>query len=191
MLCLKVPSKAQWVEKAQIDIERILVDHAHCEKKAAANAMSLINRYPDRDRLVREMFVIVEEEMDHFRRVYEIIRDRGWALKRDPGDSYAQALHGLVRKQEPDRLLDHLLAAALIEARSCERFRILSENIPDEELGEFYRELLASEAGHYMTFVELAREYYPADLVKRRLDEMADAEAEIVRALPNEPMMHG
>ena len=191
MLCLKVSSQPKWIENAQIDLHRILVDHAHCEKKAAANGMALINRYPDRDVLVRHMFDLVEEEMEHFRYVYDMIRERGGELKRDPGDPYAQALHKLIRKNEPQRMLDHLLVAALIEARSCERFRILSEHIPDQEMAEFYRSLLASEAGHYRIFCDIAREYYPAAEVTERLEELATQEADIVRNLPNEPMMHG
>ena len=191
MLCLKTPSQHHWVENARVDLQKIMVDHAHCEKKAAANGMALINRYPERDLLVRKMFELVEEEMEHFRAVYEMIRERGGVLTRDPGDSYAQALHRLIRKNEPERMLDHLLVAALIEARSCERFRILSEHIPDPAMAEFYRSLLASEAGHYRVFCDIAREYFPEEAVRARLDELADAEAEIVRALPNEAMMHG
>ena len=191
MLCLKTPSQHHWVENAQVDLHRIMVDHAPCEKKAAANGMALINRYPERDLLVRKMFELVEEEMEHFRAVYEMIRERGGVLTRDPGDSYAQALHKLIRKNEPERMLDHLLVAALIEARSCERFRILSEHIPDPAMAEFYRSLLASEAGHYRVFCDIAREYFPEETVRARLDELADAEADIVRALPNEAMMHG
>ena len=191
MLCLKTPSQPYWIENAQVDLHRIMVDHAHCEKKAAANAMALINRYPDRDLLVRQMFDLVDEEMEHFRYVYDMIKERGGTLTRDPGDSYAQALHKLIRRNEPERMLDQLLVAALIEARSCERFRILSEHIPDAELAEFYASLLASEAGHYRVFCDIAREYYPEQEVRQRLDELAELEAEIVRSLPNEPMMHG
>ena len=191
MLCLKVPSQPRWIENAQVDLHKIMVDHAHCEKKAAVNGMALINRYPERDLLVRKMFDLVDEEMEHFRYVYDMIKERGGTLKRDPGDPYAQALHKLIRKNEPERMLDHLLVAALIEARSCERFRILSEHIPDEELATFYASLLASEAGHYRIFCDIAREYYPEEEVRTRLDELADLEAEIVQNLTNEPMMHG
>ena len=120
-----------------------------------------------------------------------MIRERGEVMTRDPGDEYAQALHKLIRKNEPERMLDHLLVAALIEARSCERFRILSEHIPDPEMAEFYRSLLASEAGHYRVFCDIAREYFDGDVVRDRLDELADLEADIVRNLRNEPMMHG
>lgn len=191
MLCLKAPSRPAWIGNARVDLEKIMIDHAHCEKKAAANGMALINRYPDRQRLVHAMFDLVEEEMEHFRYVYDMIIERGGELTRDRGDPYAQALHRLIRKNEPERMLDHLLVAALIEARSCERFRILSEHIPDPELAEFYRSLLASEAGHYRIFCDIAREYYPEEVVGDRLDELATAEADIVRNLTDEPMMHG
>ena len=191
MLCLKAPSRPRWIESAQVDLQKIMVDHAHCEKKAAANGMALINRYPDRERLVRAMFDLVDEEMEHFRFVYDMIVERGGVLTRDRGDAYAQALHRLIRKNEPERMLDHLLVAALIEARSCERFRILSEHIPDAELAEFYRSLLASEAGHYRIFCDIAREYFPEETVRERLDELATAEADIVTNLSDEPMMHG
>ena len=191
MLCLKSPSRPRWIESAQVDLMKIMVDHAHCEKKAAANGMALINRYPDRDRLVRAMFDLVDEEMEHFRYVYDMIIERGGVLTRDRGDAYAQALHRLIRKNEPERMLDHLLVAALIEARSCERFRILSEHIPDAELAEFYRSLLASEAGHYRIFCDIAREYFPEETVRLRLDQLATAEADIVSGLSDEPMMHG
>ena len=191
MLCLKSPSRPRWIESAQVDLMMIMVDHAHCEKKAAANGMALINRYPDRDRLVRAMFDLVDEEMEHFRYVYDMIIERGGVLTRDRGDAYAQALHRLIRKNEPERMLDHLLVAALIEARSCERFRILSEHIPDAELAEFYRSLLASEAGHYRIFCDIAREYFPEETVRLRLDQLATAEADIVSGLSDEPMMHG
>ena len=191
MLCLKTPSRPRWIENASVDLQKIMVDHAHCEKKAANNGMALINRYPDRERLVREMFDLIEEEMEHFRYVYDMILERGGTLTRDRGDSYAQQLHKLIRKNEPERMLDHLLVAALIEARSCERFRILSEHIPDTELAEFYRSLLASEAGHYRIFCDIAREYFPAEVVAARLDELATLEADIVLNLDDEAMMHG
>ncbi len=191
MLCLKVPSQPSWIDAAQMNIDRVLLDHAHCEKKAAVNAMALVSRYPERDTLVRAMIELAQEEMEHFQMVYEYIRKRGKELERDPGDPYAQALHQLIRKNEPGRLLDMLLVAALIEARSCERFTILSKAVPDEELRSFYRSLLASEAGHYRTFYDIACEYYPEKEVRQRLDELTDREAEIIQTLPSEPMMHG
>lgn len=191
MLCLKQPSRPHWIDNASVDLQKIMIDHAHCEKKAALNGMALINRYPGHDSLVRAMFDLIEEEVEHFRYVYDMIRERGGELTKDRGDAYAQELHKLIRKNEPERMLDHLLVAALIEARSCERFRILSEHIPDRELAEFYRSLLASEAGHYRIFCDVAREYFPAEVVSDRLEELATLEGEIVGGLKDEAMMHG
>lgn len=191
MLCLKIPSQPSWIEVAKNDLPRVLLDHAHCEKKAATNAISLVNRYPDREVLVRSMIDLAREEMEHFALVYEAIVARGLVLERDPGDAYAQALHHEVRKNEPERMLDLLLVAALIEARSCERFSLLSKHVPDEELRVFYASLLASEAGHYRTFFDIAREYYPEPEVRRRLDELSQREAEIVLSLDSNPTMHG
>jgi len=191
MLGLAAPSSPEWLERALAHLDEVLIDHAHCEKKAAVNAMSLVSRYPERDTLVREMIALAQEEMDHFRQVYEYIRARGIELKHDPGDSYAKALHAEVRRHEPERMLDLLLVASLIEARSCERFSILSKHVPDQELREFYASLLASEAGHYRTFYDIACEYYPEPQVRARLDELATREAEIVRGLGADAMMHG
>ncbi len=192
MLCLQTPTNSEWVEVASRHVEEILVDHAHCEKKAAANAMSMINRYPEKDALVREMIALILEETEHLKFVFEELQRRGVSLTRDRGDSYAQQLTQHIRKNEPARLLDMLLVDALIEARSCERFSLLSkceEIAPD--LRELYHSLLASEAGHYRTFTDIARLYYPAEEVKSRLNELAAIEADIVRNLPNEPAMHG
>jgi tRNA-(ms[2]io[6]A)-hydroxylase len=191
MLCLKVPSQPAWIEAASADLDRVLLDHAHCEKKAALSAISLVNRYPSRERLVRQMIEVAQEEMEHFGRVYEYLRGRGVDLERDPGDPYVQALHGVARKNEPGRMLDLLLIAALVEARSCERFSILSRTIADGELRGFYESLLASEAGHYRMFVDLAREYYPDAEVRNRLEELATREGEIVLELANAATMHG
>ncbi len=192
MLCLQTPTNAEWVEVASRHVEEILIDHAHCEKKAAANAMSMINRYPDKDPLVREMIALILEETEHLKFVFEELQQRGISLTRDRGDSYAQQLTQHIRKNEPARLLDLLLVDALIEARSCERFSLLSkcEEIAPE-LRKLYHSLLASEAGHYRTFTDIARMYFPAEEVKERLNELAAIEADIVSSLPNEPTMHG
>lgn len=191
MLCLKVPSQESWIAAARTDLDRVLLDHAHCEKKAAVNALALVNRYPGRDMLVREMIALAKEEMEHFGMVYDFIRRRGGELARDPGDPYVQALHNEIRRNEPERMLDSLLVAALVEARSCERFSILSANVPDEELRTFYASLLASEAGHYRTFYDIACEYFPEAQVRARLDELSAREAEIVMELASSPTMHG
>jgi tRNA-(ms[2]io[6]A)-hydroxylase len=192
MLCLQSESNPEWVKVASRHLENILIDHAHCEKKAAANGMSMIARYPDKDKLVREMIALIMEETEHFKFIFEELQKRGISLTRDKGDYYAQQLTQHIRKNEPERFLDFLLVDALIEARSCERFSLLSkcEDIAPD-LRELYHSLLASEAGHYRTFTDIAREYFPADEVKKRLNELAAIEADIVRNLPNEPTMHG
>lgn len=191
MLCLKVDSQPTWIERAISDVDGLLADHAHCEKKAAVNALSMLNRYPDRIRLVREMIALAQEEMEHFERVYSYIVGRGGALSRDPGDPYVQMLHREIRSNEPGRLLDSLLVAALVEARSCERFSILSTHIVDDELRSFYAELLASEAGHYRTFYHIACEYFDEEEVRARLDALAIREGEIIMNLQSLPTMHG
>jgi len=191
MLCLKTPSHPGWVERALDDLDRVLIDHAHCEKKAASNAMSMLHRYPGRARLVREMIALAQEEMDHFGLVFERLQARGVELTRDPGDPYVQALHAEVRSNDPERLMDQLLVAALVEARSCERFSLLSKHVPDADLREFYHSLLASEAGHYRTFYDIACEYFPEAEVRERLDTLSTREAEIVLALASDPTMHG
>ncbi len=192
MLGLKSTSKQVWIDNAARNFESILIDHAHCEKKAAATGWALISRYPDRKRLVRELIHHIEEETEHFAMIYGEMEKRDITLTKDPGNPYAKALHGLVRKQEPHRMMDLLLTAALIEARSCERFSCLvqHEAVPEDVL-QLYKDLLASEAGHYRTFTDIAREYFPADEVKARWEELATAEAEIVANLPGNPTMHG
>jgi tRNA-(ms[2]io[6]A)-hydroxylase len=192
MLCLQCDSNPQWILAACANLNSVLVDHAHCEKKAAANALSMVQRYPMHQSLVQEMIIVLKEEWEHFEMVYAELNRRNIPLTRDLGDDYARQLSQHIRKQEPDRFLDMLLVDALIEARSCERFSILSkcQEIP-AELRSFYHNLLASEAGHYRVFTDLAREFYPADQVKSRLHELSALEADIVRSLPNLPLMHG
>ena len=191
MLGLKAPSSGAWLDAAREDTASILRDHAHCEKKAATMAISLLNRYPEKSELVDEMAELAEEEMGHFRMVLAKMTERGISLNRDPGDRYAQQLHEHARKQEPERLLDALIVSSLIEARSCERFKLLSEQVDDPDLRLFYRSLLESEARHRTTFLSLARKYFPANVVSERLGEFEAIEAEIVTRLENQPVMHG
>jgi len=191
MLCLKNESNAEWVDVAVQHPIEILIDHAHCEKKAAAFAMGMINRYPERMRLVKDMIDLAREEMDHFEMVVKELEKRDATLTYDAGNKYAQSLHDHIRTSEPQRLLDSLIVGAFIEARSCERFSLLAEHAPTEEMRELYRSLLASEAGHYRAYTDIAREYFPVDDVKKRLEEFGEIEAEIVRGLENRPTMHG
>ena len=192
MLCLLNSTRPEWVEIAASEINTLLIDHAHCEKKAAYNALVMIQRYPDKVDIVQEMIEILKEEWDHFERVYALIRKSDIHLTKDSGDEYAKSLSEHIRKQEPDRMLDMLLVDALIEARSCERFSLLSQSdLISKDLREFYTELFASEAGHYRIFTDLAREFFPADQVKERLLELSLAEADIISSLDNKPLMHG
>lgn len=191
MLGLKCQTDPGWIEAAKADLISVIKDHAHCEKKAAQTGINLINAYPDKTELNLAMADLVEEEIDHYRSVVKILIDKGAMLQRDEGDPYAQALFKLLRKKQPERLLDHLLIAGIIEARSCERLKILADNIDDAELKEFYLELFESEAGHYVTFVKLAKIYFNETEVEKRLDELTNAEAEIVKNLSNKTLMHG
>lgn len=191
MLCLQNASNPEWIAIAMAHPLEILIDHAHCEKKAAAFAMGMISRYPQRTKLVLEMIDIAREELDHFEIVIGELQKRGATLQFDPGNDYAQQLRAHVRSSEETLLLDLLIVGAFIEARSCERFSLLAEHAPSEDLRELYRSLLASEAGHYRVYTDIAREYYSKDDVKSRLDEFGAIEATIVRGLPNKPTMHG
>ncbi len=185
MLGLKLPTDPRWVNIAAKSIEDILVDHAYCEQKAASNGISLIVQFPERTRLVDTMTDLVAEEWSHFERVLAELKKRGFGLGHKRADEYAVKLNKLERKGgNIDRqLMDKLLISALIEARSCERFKLLSQEIEDEDLKKFYYELMVSEANHYSTFLELAKEYMPEETVKERWQELLTAEAEIVANL--------
>lgn len=191
MLCLTCASNPEWIAVATANPDLILIDHAHCERKAAAFAITMTSRYPDRHRLVREMIALAIEELEHFALVMTELETRGLVLTSDSGNAYAQGLHSNIRSTEPDRLLDFLVVGAFIEARSCERFSLLAEHAPTKELRTLYRNLLASEAGHYRAYTDLAREYVPASDVKQRLVEFSKIEADIVKGLTNQPTMHG
>lgn len=191
MLCLQNATNPEWIPVAINNPLEILIDHAHCEKKAAAFAMGMISRYPEHTKLVMEMIDIAREELDHFEIVVQELEKRGATLRFDPGNDYAQQLRAHVRSSEETLLLDLLIVGAFIEARSCERFSLLAEHAPTEDMRELYRSLLASEAGHYRVYTDIAREYYSKDEVKTRLEEFGTLEAEIVKGLPNKPTMHG
>jgi tRNA-(ms[2]io[6]A)-hydroxylase len=166
-----------------MQIEDILVDHAYCEQKAASSCISLIIRYNDLDELVDTLTPIVAEEWGHFERVMEQLRKRGMRFGKQRKDEYVAKLYDFVRKggSRKDQLTEGLLMNALIEARSCERFKLLSKNIEDEELRKFYYELMISEAGHYVTFIDLARKYQDPEKVNKRWKEWLEYEAEVMR----------
>jgi tRNA-(ms[2]io[6]A)-hydroxylase len=168
----------------------VLIDHAHCEKKAAATAMNLIFAYVQDVPLVIALGEIVQEELLHFRQVLELLQRRGIRFRRLKPGSYGQKLHELIDKQEPQRAIDRFLVAGLIEARSCERFDLLRTHIRDRELADFYDSLFESEARHHATYVQFARQFGAAEQVHQRLLELAAAEAEIIRRGDPLPRMH-
>lgn len=184
-LGLELPSDPRWIDIARLQIRDILVDHAYCEQKAATSCISLIVQYPEFDELVAVLSPVVAEEWNHFERVVAELRKRGFSLGPPRKDEYIEALSKVVRKggSRPQHLVEKLLMNAMIEARSCERFRILWKNIGDPELAEFYYDLMVSEAGHYRNFLQLAKTFLPADVVMERWREWLDAEAAIVKNL--------
>lgn len=193
ILRLKLPSDPRWVNIAEKNIAEILIDHAYCEQKAASNGISLIVKYPDKTKLVEEMTALVAEEWSHFEHVLEELKKRGYELGPNRNDEYVVELTKHIRKGDvrERQLMDRLLVSALIEARSCERFKLLWKNIPDEGLQKFYYELMVSEAGHYTSFVKLAKEYMPVEVVEARFQELLKAEAEIIARLePRADRMH-
>ncbi len=184
MLGLKLPTDPRWVNIAEKSIRDILIDHAFCEQKAATNGISLIVRYPDKEKLVQEVTPLVAEEWGHFRRVLKELDKRGFKLGRTRKDQYVIQLMAKQKKGDFGlQLLEQLLICALIEARSCERFRLLSLYCAEEELRKFYHEFMVSEAGHYRMFIDLAKTYYPEDVVKNRWEEWLEMEAEILQGL--------
>ena len=187
---LHVPTSDAWLPLALAHIDAILVDHAHCEKKAAAAAMSLVAQYPEHGTLVQHCIGLAQEELRHFKQVHRLILQRGGVLTRDPGDPYARALLHFMRDGATQRMIDRLLICALIEARSCERLGLLGEGLDDTTLAPFYRGLAKAEAGHYRLFVDLAHSVASAKEVNARLQVLAALEAEIVRTLPVLPRIH-
>ncbi|MFD1003212.1 tRNA-(ms[2]io[6]A)-hydroxylase [Ohtaekwangia kribbensis] len=184
-LGLELPTDPRWINIAELHLEDILVDHAYCEQKAASSGISLIIQYPEKDILVERLTAIVAEEWGHFERVVAELRKRGWKLGKQRKDEYVVKLNEVIQKggSREQQLMEKLLLNALIEARSCERFKILWKNIPDKELAEFYHELMISEAGHYKNFLQLAKEYMPEDVVMNRWHELLEQEAKIVESL--------
>jgi tRNA-(ms[2]io[6]A)-hydroxylase len=185
LLGLALPTDPRWINVAGKNIEDILTDHAYCEQKAASSCISLIIQYPDKDKLVEMLTPVVAEEWSHFGRVMEEIKKRGFSLGFQRKDEYVEKLQKIFKNggSREQLLIEKLLMNALIEARSCERFRILSENIPDQELSKFYYELMISEASHYKNFLQLAKLYWPEEKVNHRWKEWLEGEAEIVKTL--------
>ena len=190
MLNLRVATTAAWLEAVIADFDAFIVDHAACERKAAATGMAFVVRYPDRIELLDPMIAFAREELEHFHQVYRLIERRGLRLSADEPDPYVGQLRALVRGGRDQRLLDRLLVAAVVEARGCERFGMLARGLPDPELRAFYEELAKAEARHHALFPRLARHYFDERVVTDRVEQLLDAEAKIVEKLPVRPALH-
>ena len=190
MLNLHAPSPERWLHQVSAGLDELLIDHAHCEKKAAAAAMNLLFAYVENVALCRAMTEIVQEELSHFHLVLDLLARRGIRFRRLRPSRYGDRLYTLVRKLEPQRAVDRLLVAGLIEARSCERFGLLRDRLPDAELAAFFGGLFESEARHHGTYVRLARQFAPEAEVRARLEELAVEEARIIAEGDDVPRMH-
>ncbi|MGY5354672.1 tRNA isopentenyl-2-thiomethyl-A-37 hydroxylase MiaE [Wenyingzhuangia sp. IMCC45467] len=193
MLGLKLPTDPRWVNIAEKNIDEILIDHAHCEQKAASTAISLIVSFPEYTDLVTEMIALVKEEMSHFKLVHDRLINKGVVLGRDRKDEYVVNLVRFFPKggSRTTQLVHRLLYAALIEARSCERFRLLSENLVDKELAKFYRDLMVSEANHYTLFLNFARQYGDKEEVNQKWQDLLEYEAKLMKGLGTKESIHG
>ncbi len=194
MLGLKLSTDPRWVNIVESNIDEILTDHAYCEQKAATNAISIIVNHPEYPELVAKMVDIAREELEHFQMVHQLIIERGQVLGRERKDNYVNELMKFIKipfRLRVEVLVDRLLLAAMIEARSCERFRVLSENIKDVKLAKFYRDLMISEADHYTTFITFARELGIGVDVEKRWQEFLDYEATVISSYGNEEKIHG
>ena len=185
MLGLKLATDPRWVNIAEKTIDEILTDHAYCEQKDTTNCISLVVRYPEYEDMVDEVTAVAAEEWGHFRKVLKELKKRGYKLGRTRNDNYVVKLRDFKLKGD-SRLkgfIDELLIAAMIEARSCERFRLLSLHVNDDELKKFYHEFMVSEAGHYTLFIDLAKKYIDSEYVKKRWEEYLNYEAELIQTI--------
>ncbi|MDG2409046.1 MAG: tRNA-(ms[2]io[6]A)-hydroxylase [Pirellulales bacterium] len=190
MLGLKSATTTQWVQQVRENLEEVLIDHAHCEKKAARTAMNLLCAYDTHMDLCREMTLIIAEELEHFEQVCALLNRRSITFRRQQPADYGKELNKLVRSDEPERAVDRLLVAGLIEARSCERFAVLRDHLEDQELSAFYGSLFESEARHHTTYLKLARSFASPESVAQRLDELALDEQSILSRASRLPRMH-
>lgn len=193
MLGLKLKTDPHWANIAETNIHEILTDHAWCEQKAASNAISLIVTNPEKTEMVDTLLSIAREELEHFEQVHQLIKERGEVLGPERKDDYVNELVKFIKKGNGREMafVDRLLFAAMIEARSCERFRVLSENIKDKELATFYRSLMESEARHYTTFIALAKKYSSSIDVNSRWKEWLEYEAEVISSYGKKETIHG
>jgi len=193
ILGLKMPTDPRWADLASVSLEEILTDHAFCEQKAATQCISLIQRYPEKEKLVSALAPVVTEEWGHFRMVWAEMKKRGFELGKQRKDEYVNLLLQQEPKNVPheEKLLHKLMICALIEARSCERFRLLSEKLEEETLRKFYYKFMISEAGHYRLFINIACEYYSKEKVQEAWHQWLSAEEKILRQLkPDGTRMH-
>ncbi|MCX7554883.1 tRNA-(ms[2]io[6]A)-hydroxylase [Marinicella sp. S1101] len=187
---LRVATSPEWVKVAKANFDTFLKDHAACERKAAALAMSMVQHYPDKPDLIRGMIDLAMEEMAHFREVMKIMLDRGLQQDNDEKDPYIKALLGMIRKDGRVYLLDRLLIFSIVEKRGHERFMMMGESLEEPKMKDFYVRLAKAEYRHYTLFVKLAHQYYDSSEVLERLDELLDAEAKIVKNLPFRAAVH-
>lgn len=193
MLNLKMETDPRWVNVAEQNLEEVLTDHAYCEQKAASNAISLMVRYPEYPEMAKRMSELAREELEHYEMVLDKLKDRGLTLGRERKDPYIHDLLAFIKKdgKREEALVDRLLFAAMVEARSCERFKVLSENIKDEDLRNFYHELMVSEAGHYTLFIKFAKELGTDVDVDKRWNEFLEYEGKVIRNYGKRETVHG
>ena len=192
MFKLRLLTDPRWANIAEGNLEEILTDHAWCEQKATTNAITIITMCPEYPEIVTELLKIAQEDLEHFQMVHEIIKKRGYEFGRERKDDYVgQLFKFIVQGTRKEYIIDRMLFAAMIEARSCERFRVLTENIKDEELKTFYKDLMISEAGHYTTFIGFARQLGDVEKVNQRWEEWLDYEAEIIKSYGKKETIHG
>ncbi|MDA1120692.1 MAG: tRNA-(ms[2]io[6]A)-hydroxylase [Bacteroidetes bacterium] len=188
---LKVPSKNEWIKAVMADLDAFLQDHANCERKASAMAMSFVAKFPDRLKILPELIDIGIEELEHFKQVYEIMQKRGIQLTKEIGpDQYVNQLIEKCRSGRQERFMDRLLLASLVETRGAERFRLVYETLEEGELKEFYHNLWASEARHGEVFIKMAFNYFDESAVLIRMEELNSLEAEIIEGLPIKAALH-
>jgi len=193
MFRLKLPTDPRWVNIVEKNIEEILTDHAYCEQKAATNAITIVVKFPEKTELVNAMLELAQEELGHFKQVHDKLVERGFVLGRERKDEYVNLLYEFQRKglSREIHLIDRLLFGAMIEARSCERFKVLSENINDKDLQQFYKMLMISEANHYTMFISYARKYAENENVEERWQQWLDYEGEIIKGFGLKETIHG
>ena len=190
MFDLRLPSPPQWLETVLADINSFLIDHAACERKASATALSFVVRYPDQKELVTAMTQVAQDELEHFAQVTSLIHQRGLQLGHDAKDPYVNALLRLVRGPSLERLIDRLLIFGVVEGRGCERFKLIADNIQDKQLAHFYHELFKAEARHHAAFLHLVRLFTTEDVWRPRLQELLDEESKIMAGLEFRAALH-